>query len=83
MMHPGSVGTISGVVGEPPRILRSATFHALTMYGAVIPKAFANKAAALAWAEAEGDKYPRCRIVRLIGTATRTIWKQQADRWAA
>lgn len=68
---------------EPAIIKAAARYVALTMYDVMIPKAFADKAAALAWAEAEGDQYPRCKIVRQIGTATRTIWRQQADRWAA
>lgn len=68
---------------EPTTMTRSARYVALTAYDVEIPKAFADKDHALEWAETEGDKFPRCRIVRLIGTATRTIWRQQADRWAA
>lgn len=53
--------------------------QALTAYGAVIPKAFANRKAALAWAEAEGDRWPGCRIVLRTRRGLRTIWRAPAE----
>jgi hypothetical protein len=53
------------------------TFTALTAYGITIPRAFADKRAALAWAETEGHRWPGSRIVQKTDTWSRTIWKHE------
>jgi hypothetical protein len=48
---------------------------AQTRYGVTIPRAFADRKAALAWAELNAKDYPGCRIVQATATGPRTIWK--------
>lgn len=58
--------------------------RALTAYGVTIPRAFADRKHALAWAEEQGDYWPGCRLVQTFpGGRTRTIWRHQAEREAA
>ena len=49
--------------------------QALTVYGARIPKAFADRQKALEWAEANGATFPGCRVVQLTTRGPRTIWR--------
>lgn len=58
-----------------PAAAPAAAFVALTAYDVEIPKALADRKAALEWAETHGETFPGCRVVRRIGTAQRTIWK--------
>lgn len=60
-------------------------YTALTAYGVTIPRAFADRKAALAWAETEGSRYPRCKIVQKTARGLRTVWKEgeQAQERAA
>lgn len=50
--------------------------QALTVYGARIPKAFADRQKALEWAEANGATFPGCRLVTITARGPRTIWRQ-------
>jgi hypothetical protein len=53
---------------------------ALTAYGVPIPKAFADRQAALAWAHEEGHNWPRCRVVRVTAAGQRTtIWRHDPE----
>jgi hypothetical protein len=55
------------------------TIAALTAYGVPIPRAFADRKAALAQAETLAETFPGCRIVRLTAAGPRTIWKHEPE----
>lgn len=48
---------------------------ALTAYGVQIPKSFADRKAAVAWADENAERYGCQRIVRVTGGSKRTIWR--------
>lgn len=75
--RPGNLNANTGAGSALP------SFLALTAYGAVIPRAFADRAHALQWAEEHGDEYPGCRIVRETPLGPRTIWRQAKPEKAA
>jgi hypothetical protein len=50
---------------------------ALTAYGVQIPKAFADEASAIEWAEEHGDTFPGCTVVETTADGTRIIWRHQ------
>lgn len=80
----GSANASRAAAGPLPRIAPdaapSAAYVALTAYGVQIPKALADRKAAMEWAETHGELFPGCRIVRRVGVAQRTIWKSpEAD----
>jgi hypothetical protein len=58
-------------------------YIALTAYGVEIPKALATRRAALAWAEANADRFPGCRIVQRTARGLRTVWRHSGERIAA
>lgn len=56
---------------------------ALTRYGTTIPKAFADRKAAVAWASLNAERYGCSRIVRATKRGLRTIWKPAEQEVAA
>lgn len=48
---------------------------ALTRYDVAIPKAFADRKAALAWAAQNAERYGCDRIVSATARSKRTIWR--------
>lgn len=49
---------------------------ALTAYGVQIPRAFADRASAIRWAEQEGSfLFPGCQLVEQTPNGPLTIWR--------
>lgn len=64
----------------------TSPYVALTFYNVPIPRFLGSRKDALAWAEAEGHRWPGSRIVQRTAQGERTIWRapvEQAERVAA
>ena len=57
----------------------SVRYIALTAYGVEIPRAFADRQAALAWAQDRGPVFPGCVIVQQTVRGPRVIHRQPSE----
>ena len=58
-------------------------YEARTAYGVPIPRAFRDKAAAIAWADENRFVFPGIKVVSVAPSGVRTVWRPAAEQVAA